>query len=93
MANQITQQHENVFKTLLQTVDNAGARAVLSHVWDVLKETIGVAAPVVEAALPEVAPVVAVAETTIEDLDKQIEALLAQKAAKMQAASPAQEPA
>lgn len=89
MANQITPAHENLFKSLLGTVDNAGTRAVLSHVWDVLKETIGVAVPVVEAVVPGAVPVVAAVETTVEDLDQQIEALLAQKAQKMQS-QPAQ---
>lgn len=83
---QVTAEHENVFQRLLQTVDNAGARATLSHVWDVLKEVAGGAVPVVEAAVPEAAPVINVAEATVEELDARIQALLAQKAAKLAAA-------
>jgi hypothetical protein len=89
MANQITPEHENLFQTILKTVDNAGTRVALSHVWDVLKEVVGVAVPVVEATVPGAAPVVAAAEVTVEDLDQQIQALLDQKAQKMAASQPA----
>jgi hypothetical protein len=85
MSGQITPAHESEFTKLLQTVDNAGARAVFSHVWDGLKEVVGVAVPVVEATIPGAVPVVAAVATTIEEIDQQIQALLAAKAQKMAA--------
>ena len=71
MANQITPEHENLFQQLLQTVDNHGARVTFQHVWDVLKEVVGVAVPVVEAAVPAAAP----ALQTVEEIGAELEAL------------------
>lgn len=83
---QVTPEHETIFQQLLKTVDNAGARATLTHVFEVIKDVAGVALPVVEAEVPAVGPVVAAVAQTVEDIDAQIQQLLAVKAQKMREA-------
>lgn len=88
---QVTEAQENIFQQLLRNVDNAGARAALTHVFEVIKDVAGVALPVVEAEVPAVGPAVATVAQTVEDIDAQIQQLLAAKAQKMrEAQGPAQ---
>ena len=55
---QVTQDHEKLFQDKLHDVDSHVTRQALQHVWDVLKEVAGFAAPVVEALVPPAAPII-----------------------------------